>query len=103
LQETGEHPPCLTERGCPIGEDIAADVEINHICNAFIKKKQFDSLGTYPEFAKQIMDKTGLTDEGPELILAMEAVYFDYVKVERKKKELQHKAMAHHNKKSRRR
>ena len=68
----------MTEEGCPIKE-VAQDKQINQICEAFLKKKQLEQFQGNERAIELVMQRCGL-HEDPDLILALEGVWIEFLK-----------------------
>lgn len=71
--EKGIKPRCLTASGCPI-EELATNSEITKVINGFLNYKKAMNLGVPDRLIDQILDDSGASRLGYDLILGLEEV-----------------------------
>lgn len=68
--DDGFQPPCETDLGCPIGEDLAADVEVNNYLNQFFRIKtlyEYNSISSILESGYEALELLNFPNELIEL------------------------------------
>lgn len=69
-------PACLVGR-CHI-VDIAPDIELNRLVNAFLECEMLEMSPGYAPYQRKILKESGLLNESPATILALKSVLADY-------------------------
>lgn len=77
-------PACLSGM-CPI-VDIAPDIRLNKLVQAFIQVESLDLSPGYAQFQGRLLRESGLEQETPETILALKGVIADFRDRESKQK-----------------
>lgn len=87
FNKDGLLPSCKTSEGCPIGEDLAGDIEVNEYLNQFIRCKtlyELNQVSAILESGYQSLEILNYPDE----LLELEQIY---IKIKNKNQEKQSK------------
>lgn len=78
----------MREVGCPVGEDIATDEELNSKVMRFLTAKSLYRATEDPQVARATFEKLGLYSD-PDLHLQLEAIYSEWLQIQQRNKSRQ--------------
>ena len=75
-------PDCETKRGCPVGEELAADPDLNDLVGRYLTLRMLYHMNEDPEVIKQLANEFGFYDD-LDLYIATEKIFAKFVNKKR--------------------